>query len=98
MDFCIEIRNRVFRFKSNQMDSFVSNVVPNLKQIGDVRLSEQVSEAIINPSLQATMHLDLDGERLTANIRYWYDDIEIDPMQPGDTQKQRFFTNFSARY
>ena len=74
--------------QKHQMDSFVSNVVPNLKQIGDVRLSEQVSEAIINPSLQATMHLDLDGERLTANIRYWYDDIEIDPMQPGDTQKR----------
>nr|WP_289036888.1 DEAD/DEAH box helicase [uncultured Allobacillus sp.] len=94
-----EIMNNIYGFmvrnpkssipiNAHQMDAFVSNVIPNLKKIGDVTLSENVSNAIINPSLQATIHLDQEEERLTANVRYLYDDIEIDPMQPDGAYKQ----------
>ncbi|WP_188207225.1 DEAD/DEAH box helicase [Alkalibacillus aidingensis] len=68
--------------KSDQMESFLSHVVPNLKEVGEISMSEQVAEDIINPALQATMHLDREDERLIANIRYAYNEIVIDPMKP----------------
>ncbi|MDQ0351929.1 SNF2 family DNA or RNA helicase [Alkalibacillus filiformis] len=74
--------------KKQQADSFISHVIPNLEELGHVQMSQEVQQSIINPPLQATMHLDLDEDRLTANVRYNYDDIVIDPMQPDHIQKE----------
>ncbi|GEL76727.1 DEAD/DEAH box helicase [Tenuibacillus multivorans] len=73
--------------KQHQIDTFISQVLPNLRQIGNVKLSKQVEKSIVNPPLHATMHLDREEERLTANIQYRYGNIVIDPMQPEKMQK-----------
>ncbi|TFB14240.1 DEAD/DEAH box helicase [Filobacillus milosensis] len=72
---------------TQQMDEFVSQVIPHLKKIGRVKSTKKVAESIVNPELKATLHLDQVEHRLTAKLRYWYDDIEIDPMKPNDIHK-----------
>lgn len=93
-----EIINRVYShlqgiekvsIPKNQIDSFVSQVLPNLEQLGQVDLSEEVSESIVEPALKTTMHLDWDGLRLTAQVRYHYHNIEIDPMKPSNANQPR---------
>ncbi|SER07625.1 DEAD/DEAH box helicase [Piscibacillus halophilus] len=73
--------------KKQEIDTFVSQVLPNLQQIGEVELSDKVSESIVSPTLTTTMHLDWDDERLTAQVRYRYNNISIDPMKPTSTYK-----------
>lgn len=64
-----------------QIDSFLSHVVPNLKKIGKLEISEQVSNDIVNPPLLAKLYLDQVEDRLTAKIEYHYHDIMIDPLK-----------------
>ncbi|GAA0450021.1 DEAD/DEAH box helicase [Alkalibacillus silvisoli] len=81
-------RQHSIPINQQQVDSFLSHVVPSLEEIGDVNMSSQVTESIINPPLQAKMHLDREDERLTATVHYKYDDIIIDPMQSDSNQTQ----------
>ncbi|RPF50646.1 DEAD/DEAH box helicase [Aquisalibacillus elongatus] len=75
------------RISKEQIDSFVSQVVPNLDQLGRVQMSDTVSENIVDPELVTTIHLDYVEGRLTADIRYHYGDVSIDPMRPEETNK-----------
>ncbi len=73
----------------HQIDTFISQVLPNLEQIGQVELSEKVSESMVKPTLKTTMHLDWDGLRLTAQVRYNYHNISIDPMKPSNSHQPK---------
>lgn len=64
-----------------QMEMIVSHVMPGLKKIGQVEISDQVSDQITNPPLQAKIFLDREGDRLSVTIEYHYDDIVIAPFQ-----------------
>ncbi|MGP4071787.1 DEAD/DEAH box helicase [Piscibacillus sp. B03] len=77
------------RIKPQQIDTFISKVLPNLEQVGKVELSEKVSNSIVKPTLRTTMHLDWDGLRLTAQVTYHYNNIAIDPMKPESEQKPK---------
>ncbi|WP_411954872.1 SNF2 helicase associated domain-containing protein [Alkalibacillus sp. S2W] len=75
---------------NQQIDSFMSEVYPQLEEVGEVTLTEEVSEKMIQPPLHATMHLDFSEDRLTANLKYQYDDHTFDPLTnegPGETEQ-----------
>lgn len=64
----------------DQIESFIDRVVRGLKQFVNVEISPQISDRIVNPPLQARLHLDFEDERLLARLEYVYDDIIISPL------------------
>ncbi|OEH93948.1 hypothetical protein BFG57_10515 [Bacillus solimangrovi] len=65
---------------ADQMEGMVSNVLPALKKIGDVQISEHVSEKIQAPPLEVKIEIDLEGERLTAKPYFQYGEVKIHPL------------------
>lgn len=66
----------------NQVGDFISHVLPRLKQIGRVEVTEQVSNQIFTPKLITKFFMDWKDERLTAKVEFHYGTIVIDPFKP----------------
>jgi hypothetical protein len=64
----------------NQIESFIDRVVRGLKQFVNVEISPQIADRIVNPPLQARLHLDFEDDRLLARLEYVYDDMIISPL------------------
>jgi SNF2 family DNA or RNA helicase len=64
----------------DQIESFIDRVVRGLKQFVNVEISPQIADRIVNPPLQARLHLDFEDDRLLARLEYVYDDIIISPL------------------
>ncbi len=64
----------------DQIEPFLSQVVPRLKKLGDVTLSEDISEKIESPALRAKVYVNAEGERLLVNVTYKYGEDRIDPF------------------
>ncbi|RED64091.1 DEAD/DEAH box helicase [Cohnella lupini] len=63
-----------------QIESFIDRVVRGLNQFVNVEISPQIADRIVNPPLNARLHLDFEEERLLARLEYVYDDIVISPL------------------
>ncbi|WP_245732731.1 DEAD/DEAH box helicase [Salinibacillus kushneri] len=83
--------NRTLPIKREQIEPFLSHVMPSLNQIGDLHITEQISNDIIQPSLQARLYLDMDEERLSANLEYHYDQYTFYPF--GSQTEERHKSN-----
>ncbi|WP_026696080.1 DEAD/DEAH box helicase [Peribacillus kribbensis] len=68
----------------NQMDVFLKQVVPGLRQLGEVRLPNGLSAAGEVPGLSAKLFLDRVGNRLLAGLEFHYGPIIINPMDRMD--------------
>jgi hypothetical protein len=64
----------------DQIEAFIDRVVRGLKQFVNVEISPQIADRIVNPPLQAKLHLDFEDDRLLARLEYVYDDIIITPL------------------
>ncbi len=64
----------------DQIESFIDRVVRGLKQFVNVEISPQIADRIVNPPLNARLHLDFEDDRLLARLEYVYDDIIITPL------------------
>lgn len=64
-----------------QMGKFISTVIPKLKQIGQMKLAEQVSDQVLSPPLQPKLFIDWQDEELLLRMEYHYGDIVIDPFR-----------------
>ncbi|UNL86721.1 DEAD/DEAH box helicase [Priestia koreensis] len=65
---------------SEQMEDFLSQVLPGLKKIGNVSIDEEVSTKISEPMLQSKVFVDEENGRLVVKLEYHYDDIVINPF------------------
>jgi SNF2 family DNA or RNA helicase len=63
-----------------QIEAFIDRVIRGLKQFVNVEISPQIADRIVNPPLQAKLHLDFADERLLARLEYVYDDMIITPL------------------
>lgn len=72
----------------NQMQDFVSHVLPGLKKIGELTISESVSDKIKQPSLKSHFRLDYRDGQLTANIEYHYDELVFNPFNHSEMDRQ----------
>ncbi|MBB6454485.1 SNF2 family DNA or RNA helicase [Salirhabdus euzebyi] len=63
-----------------QLDSFLSYVLPKFKKVGEIKIQDKIAEEIIEPSLDGKLYLYMDEGRLLANLEYHYDDIIIYPF------------------
>ncbi|MBE1555915.1 DEAD/DEAH box helicase [Sporosarcina limicola] len=63
-----------------QVEAFVSQAMPKMKQIGKVEVSKKVSTIIINPTLRVKMFVDGSDEGIDVKVEYHYDSIIINPV------------------
>lgn len=67
-----------------QADAFLSEVLPSLKKVGEVEISDQVSSEIIQLPLRAKLYLEAKDEWITGRLEYHYGDHIIDPFSGRD--------------
>lgn len=65
----------------NQMESFLSNVAPGLKQISQLTIEDKVSERIAWHPLHAKLLTDREGDQLTVQLEYHYGQAVIKPFE-----------------
>lgn len=63
-----------------QMDHFISEVIPYLKEIGDVSLDDELAAQIIEAPLTAEIYLDKKGNHIFATLTFRYENYSIDPF------------------
>lgn len=64
----------------NQADTFLSEVLPSLKKIGDVDIADSVAAEIVQVSLRAKLYLELKADWIVGKLEYHYGDQEINPF------------------
>lgn len=64
-----------------QLQFFLKKVVPSLKKIGDVQLSQSLTEQMLRAPLVAKLYLDRVRNRLLAGIEFHYNHIVIQPLE-----------------
>ena len=70
----------------DQADTFLSEVLPSLKKIGEVDVSEKVAAEIIQVSLRAKLYLEVQVDWIVGKLEYHYGDQQIDPFGGGREQ------------
>ncbi|MUV37501.1 Non-specific serine/threonine protein kinase [Lentibacillus sp. JNUCC-1] len=66
---------------AEQADAFVSEVLPSLKKLGSVGISDDVARGIVQKPLKAKLFLDLEEAAITGNLEYHYGHHLIHPFQ-----------------
>ncbi len=61
-------------------DNFVSEVYPFIEKIGEVEIDEEVQSSIYKPEIKPEVYLDTNEDAISADIRYIYGDIVINPF------------------
>lgn len=63
-----------------QADAFLSEVLPSLKKVGEVEISEKVSSEIIQVPLRARLYLEAKEDWITGRLEYHYGEHKINPF------------------
>lgn len=69
------------RINASQIESFMEQVVPGLMKLGQVHISQRISERMVKTSLQARLYLDRIKDRLLASLEFQYGNITINPLE-----------------
>ncbi|MCF8011427.1 MAG: SNF2 helicase associated domain-containing protein [Clostridiales bacterium] len=67
------------RFSREQQERFVTQVLPEIKQTGQVDISPEVQNSIYDAGLKTEIYLDRVEEAVTASINFAYGEIKINP-------------------
>lgn len=73
-------RNRIF-IPPNQIKLFIENVIPGLRKLGDVKISEGLANELLSTPLIAKLYLDRVNNRLLAGLEFHYGNIVIHPFE-----------------
>ncbi|MFC4023448.1 SNF2 helicase associated domain-containing protein [Oceanobacillus longus] len=85
----VQILEEISRFGMNdlelpiqkaQADTFLSEVMPSLKKIGNVEVSETITEEIVQLPLRAKLYLEVKADWITGKLEYHYGDQLINPF------------------
>ncbi|MFC3041204.1 SNF2 helicase associated domain-containing protein [Virgibacillus xinjiangensis] len=74
------MQNLQFSIPSSKSDTFLSEVLPSLKKVGEVEIEEQVAEEIIQVPLRAKLFLEVKDEWIAGKLEYHYGNQVIDPF------------------
>ncbi|KSU84445.1 Superfamily II DNA or RNA helicase, SNF2 family [Fictibacillus enclensis] len=64
-----------------QMAMFLEKVVPGLKRLGEVKLSDALAKQFAKTPLTAKLYLDRVKNRLLAGVEFHYDHVIINPLE-----------------
>ncbi|MDC3424194.1 DEAD/DEAH box helicase [Aquibacillus sp. 3ASR75-11] len=73
--------NNFLTIATEQMETFLSIVVPEMKKIGNLNISEQVANQIRQYPLEAKILVDRTEETLLVDVEYHYGDVIMNPFQ-----------------
>ena len=76
------IRNNggVLSIPSKYRESFISEVLPKVKDIADLKLSDSVKEAIYSPEFTGEIYFDRFENMITGKVSFIYEDVNINPF------------------
>ncbi|WP_158282297.1 DEAD/DEAH box helicase [Salipaludibacillus keqinensis] len=72
--------------EEHQLESFASVVLPQLNEIGEVELSRSIRENIQMSPLVPLLHVDYQGDRVTAEVIFQYGDVKLSPFKQAATE------------
>ncbi|MEL4025299.1 DEAD/DEAH box helicase [Lysinibacillus endophyticus] len=75
------IPNDQLVIEKNQLEYFLTNVVPKINRIGEFQISSAVQAEIGKTPLVAKLYLDRLKNRLLASIEFHYENIMIQPLE-----------------
>lgn len=84
--------NSTVRIPKEYREQFISEVYPIMNRVGKTHIDEAVQSDIYGPPIQPQIYLDMDEEKLMAEILFTYGDITIEPYGKGspiDSQDHR---------
>lgn len=67
-------------FSQEQKEKFVSEILPQAKEIGQIVIENSVKESFYESDFQAEVYLDRVGDAITAKLAFVYGTIRIDPF------------------
>ncbi|PLR92002.1 DEAD/DEAH box helicase [Bacillus sp. T33-2] len=70
---------------NEQIDFFLKKIVPGLKRMGEVKLSQKLSQGLMRKPLVARLYLDRLKNRLLAGLEFQYENVVIQPLESRDT-------------
>ncbi len=83
---------------AEQLSFFKEKIIPGLKSLGGVQLSDELAHQMLKIPLQAKLYLDRVNHRLLAGLEFQYeqivfnplenDKLQINPLLIRDTQKE----------
>ena len=65
-----------------QVGFFLEKVVPGLKKLGNVQLSDSMYKQLVKTPLIAKVYLDRVKNRLLVGLEFHYENIMINPLEP----------------
>ncbi|WP_117168132.1 DEAD/DEAH box helicase [Paraliobacillus sediminis] len=65
---------------ADQIESFLSVVVPEMKKVGQIEMAEQVSNQIIQHPLKTKLLIDREEDTLLVDLEYHYGEKIINPF------------------
>ncbi len=73
--------------RMDKQDHFISQVVPYIKQFGNLTLDAKLEASIIEAPLRAEIYLDKKGQYIFATPLFYYDEFKIDPFHTDNTKE-----------
>ncbi|MBQ9307178.1 MAG: SNF2 helicase associated domain-containing protein, partial [Clostridia bacterium] len=75
-----------FEYTPGETSEVVDTLLPFLKRVGVVELSEDLERMLVRLPLKARVYIDVDGRDITARTVFGYGEREIDPFTPARAQ------------
>lgn len=72
--------NGTLKVPDKYKESFISEVLPNIKNVVNLNIDDKVKEAIYNPELKIEIYFDKQEDIITGKIDFIYGDITINPF------------------
>lgn len=72
--------NQHMPITKKQADTFISEVLPSLKKVGDVKIDDNVASEIIQVPLRAKLFLEVQADWIVGKLEYHYGEHQIDPF------------------
>lgn len=82
----ILLHNHSIDISADQIESFLSVVIPEMKKIGKIKIDEEVSNQIIQYPLQTKLMIDRDQETLLVDLEYNYGEVVVHPFNENATK------------
>lgn len=73
-----------------QLGFFLEKVIPGLKKIGEVIISEEMTQHLVRTPLKAKLYLDRVKNRLLAGLEFHYDHIIISPLESAESPSGKY--------
>ncbi len=76
-----------FEYPPAETVHVVDELIPYLRQLATVEITEELERLLIHEMLDAQLYLDRDGRDVVVHAVFRYGDREIDPFAPQDVPK-----------